>query len=112
MPLESRVKIYMQITSRGEEGVKQRNKIKADNLHEQKGGYLIFHFVDVAVDGGEQLLPAHPQRLHRVFGVLVLQNDGLLLGLPVLLQLVDVRPEGLHRGATGRQLLQRLLQGL
>lgn len=57
---------------------------------------LVFDFVDVAIDRGEQLFPAYSQRLHRVLRVTVLKHHRLLDALIQLLQLFHVRLVGVH----------------
>lgn len=55
------------------------------------GQDLVFNFVDVAIDGGEQLLPANSQRLHRVLGVAVLEDHRFLDALVEFFELLHVR---------------------
>ena len=57
---------------------------------------LVLNFVDVAVDGSEQLFPSDSQRLHRVLRVAVLEHHRLLNALVQLLQLVHVRLVRVH----------------
>jgi hypothetical protein len=54
------------------------------------GEDLVLDFVNVAVDGGEQLFPAHPQRVHGELSVPILEDHALLHGLVDLLKLLNV----------------------
>jgi hypothetical protein len=54
------------------------------------GEDLVLDFVNVAVDGGEQLFPAHPQRVHGELSVPILKDHALLHGLVDLLKLLNV----------------------
>lgn len=53
------------------------------------GEDLVFHLVDVAGNGGRQLLSAHMDMLHCVVCVLVLKDEGLLDEMLPLLQQVQ-----------------------
>ena len=53
------------------------------------GEDLVFHLVDGAGNGGEQLLSAHMDMLHCVVCVLVLKDEGLLDEMLPLLQQVQ-----------------------
>ena len=71
---------------------------------------LVLDLVDVAVDGGEQLLPADAQRLHRVLGVAVLEYHTLLYGLVDLLKLLEVGLVRVDRLLVLLQPVQLILQ--
>ena len=52
---------------------------------------LVFDFIDIAVDRGEQLFPTNSQRLHRVLRVAVLKDHRLLNALVQFFKLLHVR---------------------
>lgn len=60
------------------------------------GQDLVLDLVDGPVDGGDQLLPADTECLHRVLAVAVLEDKGLLDLLVDPFQLFKVRLELVH----------------
>lgn len=74
------------------------------------GEDLVLHLVDVAIDRGEQLLPADAQRLHRIVGVSILEDHRFLHRLVDLLQLLDVRLVRVHGLLVLLEPVQLILQ--
>ena len=64
---------------------------KLSNTFRVAGQDLVLDFVDAAIDGREQLLPADSQRLHCVLRVAVLEHHRLLDALVQFLELLHVR---------------------
>lgn len=59
------------------------------NTLDISGEDIVFHLVDGAVNGEEQLLPDHMDMLHCVVGVLVAKDEGLLNEMVPLFQQVQ-----------------------
>ena len=72
------------------------------------GEDLVLDLVDGAGDGGEQLLPAHADVLH---GVLVVEDEGLLDELVLLLEQVQVGLVVHNAALILLQVAQLVLQG-